>query len=55
MIALGFVYFVFTSQLSYIILEQREDFYKDRLFWLIILGLVASIYLTMLMFNIIRI
>ncbi len=51
MIALSFVYLVFMSHLSYILLEQREDFYKDKNFWLILLGLVITIYLTIVIFQ----
>ncbi len=51
MIALGFIYLVFTSHLSYIVLEKREDFYKERMFWIIVIGLLASIYLTLKLFR----
>jgi hypothetical protein len=50
MIALGFIHLVFMSHLSYILLEQREEFYKDKNFWLILLGLVVSVYLTIMIF-----
>ena len=50
MVALGFVYIVFMSHLSYILLEQREEFYKDKNFWLILLGLLVSVYLTIMIF-----
>ena len=47
MIAIGFVYVVFMSHLSYIVLEQKEEAYKDKTFWLIIIGLLAAVYLTL--------
>jgi hypothetical protein len=50
MVALGFIYLVFMSHLSYILLEQREEFYKDKNFWLILLGLIVSVYLTVMIF-----
>lgn len=53
MVALGFVYIVFMSHLSYIVLERKEDFYREKAFWLILLGLLASVYLTMLAFQLI--
>lgn len=51
MVALGFVYIVFMSHLSYILLEQKEEFYKDKHFWMILTGLLFSIYLTVIMFQ----
>lgn len=50
MVALGFIYLVFMSHLSVILLEQREEFYKDKNFWLILLGLIVSVYLTVMIF-----
>lgn len=46
MLALGFVNVVFASHLSYIVLERKEDFHRDRNFWLLLIGLLASILLT---------
>lgn len=51
MVALGFIYVVFMSHLSYILLEKKEDFYKDKMFWMIFTGLVTSLYLTVMLFN----
>lgn len=51
MVALGFVYLVFMSHLSYILFEKKDDFYKDKNFWLILIGLVMSIYLTIIIFQ----
>jgi hypothetical protein len=49
MIALSFIYVIFMSHLSYILLEQKEDFYKDKNFWLLLLGLGLSVYITIVM------
>lgn len=46
MFAIGFIYIVFMSHLSYMMFEQKEEVYKDRTFWLLIIGLLATIYLT---------
>lgn len=50
MIALGFVYIVFMSHLSYILLEQKQEFYKNKNFWMILMGLLLTIYLTTIIF-----
>ena len=46
MFALGFVNVVFASHLSYVLLERKKNFYKDRNFWLLLIGLLASILIT---------
>ncbi len=51
MVALGFIYVVFMSHLSYILLEKREDFYKEKMFWYLIIGLMACLYLTAMIFK----
>ena len=53
MIALGFVNIVFASHLSYIVLERKERCYKERNFWWLLLGLLASIYITIVAFQLI--
>jgi len=51
MFALGFVNLVFASHLSYILLERKEKFHSDKNFWLILIGLLASILITTLVFR----
>lgn len=46
MLALGFTNLVFLAYISYIILEQKKDFYKNGRFWLLLLGLFLSLYIT---------
>mgnify|MGYP000332333618 CR=1 FL=1 len=49
MIALGFVYMAFSSHMSYIVIEKKADFYKERDFWLLTIGLSLAALLTQLM------
>jgi hypothetical protein len=51
MFALGFVNLVFASHLSYILLERKKRFHRDRNFWLILIALLASILVTSLVFR----
>jgi hypothetical protein len=51
MIGLGFVYFTFTTYMSYIILEKGHDCYKDRMFWVLLVALFLLMYLTIRLFN----
>lgn len=51
MFALSFIYVVFMSYLSYIVLEKKGDCVKDRMFWVILGGLGISFYLTTVMFK----
>ena len=46
MLALGFINVVFVSHLSYVVLERKANFYKDINFWLLLIGLLASILIT---------
>lgn len=48
MIALGFTNFVFFSYAMYILIEQKLQFYKSIKFWLMCLGLLVSLYITMI-------
>jgi len=46
MVALGFTNLVFCSYIGYILIEKKERFYKSQIFWLLIIGLLISLYIT---------
>lgn len=46
MFFLGIANFIFLSHLSYIIAEKKVRVYRSRQFWLLIDGLLISLYLT---------
>jgi hypothetical protein len=46
MFALSFIYVVLGSYLSYIVMEKGRNFVKDRDFWLLVLALALTFYLT---------
>jgi len=48
MIALGFTNLVFFSYIIYLIFEKKKGVYKTPLFWMLLLGLIISIYITSL-------
>jgi len=48
MIALGFTNVVFFSYIVYLIFERKKEIYKSKLFWLLLLGLFVSLYITSL-------
>jgi len=48
MIALGFTNFVFFSYIVYLIIERKKEVHKSKLFWLLLLGLFVSLYITSL-------
>ena len=48
MIALGFTNVVFFSYIVYLIFERKKEVHKSKLFWLLLLGLFVSLYITSL-------
>ena len=50
MIALGFTNLVFMACVIYFALERRRAFYKSHQFWLALIGLLVSLYITFLYF-----
>ncbi len=50
MIALGFTNLVFLACAVYFALERRRAFYKSHQFWLAAIGLLISVYITLLYF-----
>jgi len=48
MIALGFTNVVFFSYIVYLLFERKTEVYKSKLFWLLLLGLFVSLYITSL-------
>ena len=48
MIALGFTNVVFFSYVVYLIFERKKEVHKSKLFWLLLLGLFVSLYITSL-------
>lgn len=46
MFAISFIYIAFFSHLSYVILERRENVYKDSRFWLLVIALLLTVHLT---------
>lgn len=46
MLALGFTNLVFLAYITYILLERKTEFYKSNQFWLMLLGLCLSLYIT---------
>ncbi len=48
MIALGFTNFVFSSYIVYLLFERKKEVVKSKLFWMLLLGLMVSLYITSL-------
>ncbi|MEM6964421.1 MAG: hypothetical protein AAF573_06625 [Bacteroidota bacterium] len=48
MIALAFTNSVFFSYAVYLLLEKKQEFYKSKLFWILLVGLAISLYITSL-------
>ena len=48
MIALGFTNAVFFSYIVYLGFEKKKEVYKSELFWMLLLGLMISLYITSL-------
>lgn len=48
MIALGFTNFVFFSYVVYLLFERKSEVYKSKLFWMLLIGLIVSLYITSL-------
>jgi len=48
MIALGFTNFVFSSYIVYLLFERKKEVVKSKMFWMLLLGLVVSLYITSL-------
>jgi len=48
MIALAFTNIVFSSYLIYLGIERKKEIYKSSLFWLLLIGLMISLYITSL-------
>ncbi len=46
MLVLGIANFIFLSHLSYIIAERKTSFYRSTQFWMLVDGLLISLYLT---------
>lgn len=48
MIALGFTNFVFSSYIVYLMFERKKEVVKSKLFWMLLIGLGISLYITSL-------
>ena len=46
MIAIGFANLVFAAYVSYLLAERGSSVYKSRRFWLMLLGLAISVYIS---------
>lgn len=46
MFALSFIYIVFISHLTYLVVEKKDAVFRDRTFWLLIVGLCISLFIT---------
>lgn len=42
MLALSFIYVAFTSHLSYVLVEKGKSVFRDKTFWLLVIGLLAT-------------
>ena len=46
MLALGFANLVFSSYVLYLAIEKKQEVFKDKTFWTVVLALVLSLMFT---------
>jgi len=48
MYALAFTNIVFFAYITYLAVERKSGAFKSKLFWMLLLGLIVSLYITSL-------
>jgi len=48
MYALAFTNLVFLAYIIYLSIEQKSAVFKNKLFWMLLVGLIVSLYITSL-------
>ena len=48
MYALAFTNLVFFAYIVYLLIERKKEVYKSKLFWMLLVGLITSLYITSL-------